>query len=206
MLIRLILTWVQRTRQKELGYVADYCRICHQVTANRVLEQRKTSRILFISLGPDELLIPTQDCQGCQTESRFFPGRFTGLSPNASGPMESLISATFPQVREVYKEQLEVDEKAAAPGAGADPATRQKLLLEAFGMAEPGFRRGGGSEGLRILGLAMRPLRPTEGEIRACVARYHNTRSRMGGMLHVEAVMVAIYPESEVKRPGEYSY
>ena len=59
---------------------------------------------------------------------------------------------------------------------------------------------------MRILARAMRALRPTEEEIRACVARYQNTRGRMGGMLSVEEVMAAIYPESEVKKPGEYSY
>jgi hypothetical protein len=52
----------------------------------------------------------------------------------------------------------------------------------------------------------MRPLRPTEDEIRACIERYQNSRSRLGGVLHLAEVMVAIYPERAVKKPGQYSY
>jgi hypothetical protein len=205
MVNNLFVKWGKRTWERRLGYVADYCLICRKVTPHAVDEQMKSSQVLFIVLEPEELAGHTQICQGCRTVVPCQPRRYAGFQPTAEGPMDALIAATFPNLREVYGERLAMDEKIASGHEEVDAATRGRLIMEVFGMAEPHFRQGV-LQGLRFLGLAMRPLRPTEAEIRDCIARYQNSHSRMGSMLRLGEVMVAVYPELEVKKPGQYSY
>jgi hypothetical protein len=197
--------WGHRSRLRSLGYVADYCRICRGVTPHEVSEQMASSQVLFFVLEPEALAGHTQVCEGCETVSRCKTTQFTAFQESPGGSIEALIAATFPNVREFYGEQLRVDEKIASGSDDVDPATRQRLIMEVFGMSEPHFRKSG-PHGLHFVGVAMRPLRPTEDEIRACIERYQNSRSRLGGVLHLAEVMVAIYPERAVKKPGQYSY
>ncbi len=202
---RLLVKWGKITQEKQLGWVADYCRICRKVTPHEVIEQTTSSKVLFVVLERETLAGHAQTCHGCRTAASCDPKRYRGFQESADGSIDGLIAATFPNLREVYGERLVVDEKITSGSGEVDAATRQRLIMEVFGMAEPHFRKSV-PHGLRFLSVAMRPLRPAEEEIRECIARYQNSRSRLGAMLQLREVMAAVYPELEVKKPGKYSY
>jgi hypothetical protein len=200
-----LLVWGSKQREKSLGYVADYCRVCRKITPQEAMERRKGAHIWFIPVESGKLLGTSQICRSCGTEWGCHPGQFRGFKRFRGKSIDALIGATFPKAREVYRDRLAVDAKIAAGGAEIDAATRRKLLAEAFGLVEQRLQSGAGRQAHRILHLAMRPLQPTETEIRECLEPYRKSMNRMS-KLSVEAAMATIYPELEVKQPGEYSY
>jgi hypothetical protein len=202
----ILLLWGRRLREKHLGYVADYCRVCRKILAFEVIEQRMANHIWFIPIERGRIVRNAEICSGCQTDCDCYLGRFKSVSRSARGPLDSLIERTQPNVREANKERLAVAELLTTGSDGIDAKARLHLMMEAFSLAEPHFRIGYGHQGRHILAVALRPLWPNVEEIRACLERYRSSGSRMGAHLRVEEVMVSIYPESEVKDPNRFSY
>lgn len=198
-----LIVWGRRQREKHLGYAADYCPICRKVEAFEILEKRHGAHVWFIPVEKGRLLGHAQICGGCQTESESFLTKFRSVSGFRGKSLDALISKTNPDVREANAERLALADRLAS---GVDETTRQRLMMEAFALAEPHFRGGYGHQGRRILTVALRPLQPKEEEIRACLERYRQTGSRMGARVQTEEVMVSIYPETEVKDPNKFSY
>lgn len=203
-LVRLVFS--RQQREKRLGYVAEYCRICRKIQPFQVLEQRIGYHLFFIPIEPGQFLRNKQICPGCHTEAVCQLTQFTGVSRSAAVPLECLIAATQPKVTQLNKENLAVANLLSEGHDKLDPTTRQRLLMESFGMAEPDFRIGYGHHGRRILAIALSPLAPTQDEIRACLQRYREANSRMAAHLQVEDVMASVYPESVVKDPSKFSY
>jgi hypothetical protein len=208
MFIRLLvkLVFSRHQREKRLGYVAEYCRICRKILPFQILEQRVGYHLFFIPIEQGQFLRNTQTCPGCQKETLCQLGQFTGVSHSANVPLETLIATTQPKVAELNKENLATANLLASERENLDPKLRQRLIMEAFGMAESHFQIGYGHHGRNILTIALRPLVPTEDEIRACLQRYRKANNRMATQLHVEDVMALVYPESVVKDPNKFSY
>jgi hypothetical protein len=203
----LLIKWGPQRREKHLGYAADYCPICRKVESFDLLEERVAIHLWYIiPLQRGTLLGYKKICRGCQTMSDGYPNAYREIGRSGSEPLDTLIAKTNPLVREIHKEKLALAERLAAGGDGVDEATRHRLMMEAFSFAEPHFHHGYGHQGRRILTVSLRPLRPTEEEIRACLRRYRESGSRMGARLRTAEVMQSIYPESEMKDPDKFSY
>jgi hypothetical protein len=200
-----MLCW-HKPRQRRTGYVAEYCDICRQVLPFEILEHRMAAHCWFIRVENGRFLSHTQICCGCNTESECDTREFAGISRTASGSIETLITQTHPNLCEKRKDRLAEAEALAAGVRQIDERLRFRLIRESFGLAEPHFRSGLTHHGWHILKLALRPLRPTVDEIRACLQRYRESGSRMGALVRVQELMVAIYPEIEVKDSYRYSY
>jgi hypothetical protein len=200
------LLWVRMEREIRLGFAADYCPVCRSLECFEVSERRMALHCCFIPVERGDALESTQTCKRCRVTRESYPSKFNALSPSSRGPLDSLIRTTLPSAHERYKDELELAGKIAAGGEGIDEKTRAKLLMEVFNMARPHFRSGFGHEGRRILGLGLRPLRPTDEEIIGCLNRFRDTGCRMGARLRNEEAIVLVYPEREVKNPKEYSY
>ena len=207
LIIRCLLQFRGRDEfSKRLGTVADYCSVCRKIGPFDVLAKRVAEHVLFVPTERGHSSGATRVCGSCRTESRCSVGQYAAFEKSASVPLEALIESTFPTVRETYREELAVADQIAAGGYGLDQALRKRLLKQAFALAEPHFRVGRGQQGRRILSVALRPLRPTEDEVRACLQPYRNTSSRMGARLTTQEALTTIYPELEVKDPDKYSY
>ena len=200
----LLFIWGSREREKRRGAVAEYCPVCRKIGTFEVVEIRKGLHVWFIPIVPGQLLRTIQICRTCGRESMCSVGRYASIRRFAGGSLEPLITATFPKIREVYREELATANLIAT--GGVDPEMRQRLIREAFGMAEPHFGAGYGHKGRLILTRALNPLRPTADEIQAGLQPYRGTWSRMGMQLTIEEVMISIYPELEVKDPNKFSY
>ena len=212
MILHLIFRILVRLRgrdefSKRLGSVADYCAVCRKIGPFEVFQKRVAEHICFIPIERGRSSGAVRVCESCRTESLCSVGQYTSFERTAGGPLEALIESTFPTIREAYREELAVADRVAAAGGELDQALRRRLLREAFAMAEPHFGGGYSQQGWRILSVALRPLRPTEDEVRACLQPYRgSTTSRMGARVSTQDVLDAIYPELVVKDPSKYSY
>jgi hypothetical protein len=194
-------------REKHLGYAADHCRVCRKILPFEIIEERIAYHVCFIPIERGHFVRNARICQGCSSVSDCHLGQYKRLCRTANGPLDALIAQTHPNISESYREELALGESLAAGAGCADPQVRLRLIREAFGLAEPDFKSGYGHQGRRILHLMLRPLSPTEEEIRAGLQPYRNAyNSRMGAILRVEEVMLTIYPEREVKDPNKFSY
>jgi hypothetical protein len=202
----LLVIWGRRERESRLGYAADYCRVCHEIEPFEIVECRMSTHFWFIPLERGRLRGHKKICPRCHIKTETHPARFAGFDRSARHPLESLIQKTYPTVRERFQEELAMDEKIAAGGQEIDQSTRERLVMEVFSLAEPHFRSGSGHDGRRVLVLGLRPLKPNDEEIRACLQRYRNTGCRMGRILSDQDAIVLIYPEKEVKDPSKFSY
>jgi len=201
-----LLIWGRQRREKRIGNAADFCPVCRQIRAFEVHEVRMAKHFYFIPVERGTFQHHSQACLNCRTVLNSQPGRFLRLARSAGKSIEELVQTTFPTIHTAFATRLALEEKVAAGGEGIDSRARQQLLLEPFALAEPHFASGYGQEGRRILALALRPLRPTEEEIRACLSRYRGGFNRMGALLRTAEVMVSIYPELKPPKPGSFDY
>ena len=116
------------------------------------------------------------------------------------------LEKTFPTIHEVYARRLALEETIASDVTKLDAAIRSQMLMDAFDLAEPHFAGGYGHEGRRILSLVLRPLWPSEEEIRGCLEICRKRRSRMGRQLRTVEVMDSIYPDSKPANRERFDY
>ena len=202
----IIIHWKEQERVISLGYAADFCPVCRQIRTFEISEIRMATHLWFIPVERGTFLRHQQACVHCRVMQNSHRGRFARFERSPRKPLEDLIAETNPNLRASKAERLAVEEKIAAGGEGIDAGTRTQLLLEPFAIAEPHFDSGFGQEGRRMLALALRPLQPTEDEIRACLTRYRSGFNRMGKMLRTADVMNSIYPERQQRAPGSFDY
>ncbi len=198
--------WGRQRREKRLGNAADFCPVCRQIRAFEIQEVRMAKHLYFIPVERGIFQHHSQACLTCRTVLNSQPGRFQRLARSEGKSIEELVQTTFPTIHTAFAARLALEEKVAAGGEGIDSRARQQLLMEPFALAEPHFATGYGQEGRRILALALRPLRPTEEEIRACLTRYRSGFSRMGALLRTADLMTAIYPELKPPKAGSFDY
>ena len=160
----------------------------------------------FIPTERGRFLSNRQTCQACHTARICHLGQFQRPTPSAGDSIDELLEKTFPSLRQVYGSRLALEETIAADAAKLDAATRAQMIAEAFDLAEPHFTGGYGHEGRRILAFTLRPLWPSEEEIRACLQIYRKRRSPMGRRLRTAEVMAALYPESKPASRENFDY
>jgi len=117
--------------ERRLGAAAEYCSVCRKIGAFEILEKRMANHICFIPIERGRIVGTRKIYSGCNTESVRFVGRFASLRRAAGSSLESLIQATFPNIREEYREQLAIADSIAT--GEIDPKVRQRLLRETFG-------------------------------------------------------------------------
>lgn len=202
----ILVFWGTREREKRLGYVADFCPVCRKIRAFEVTRVSTASHIYFIPLERGTFLEHRQKCRSCFTAFTSHLGRYRAVTPNLQGSMESLVTETFPSIHEVYRERLEIEERVKSGGSASDLELRKQMLMEVFHLAYPHFEEGIGTEGRRILARGLKPLEPTEDEVRECLQHFRQFRCRMGARLRTAEVMSSIRPEERKSVPGQYEY
>ncbi len=119
----------QRT-EKKLGYVADFCPVCHGFQSFRLSKIGSGDHLYFIPLGTNQVLGHIATCLKCGTVLEADPLVFRAFAKKVPNQVESLIDETFPDIRRVRAARLELESKTVA--RTLDASERQMLIGELF--------------------------------------------------------------------------
>ena len=198
--------WGKSIVGKQIGFVADYCRVCHDIRAFSVKRVSKAEHVFFIPLERGRLLEHRQTCRECGVESSCQRGKFLQIAKVCDPSIERLIEETFPGVHQAYADRMAQEREAVTVEPGDERDKRDALMMEAFHIAESRFRGGSPAEGIRLLVVALRPLNPTEDEIRDCLRYFRRMRRKIGTQLRTATVMDELFPERRKEGGRKYDY
>ena len=202
----LVLLWGERKVATPVGFVADFCFVCRKITAFCINRVSKVPHFWFIPTGKGRTLGHTQMCQSCRSSADCERSRFSRTDRPFDSDLERLIAATFPAIRQVYAERLALEKRLAADSDALEPEVRRKLLMEPFHLAAPHYEHGIGVRGLHLLITALKPLHPSETEIRECLTHFRKSGARIGRRLRTAEVMKRLYEDTAGRAPGSYDY
>jgi hypothetical protein len=195
--------WGKTKTETRMGVAADFCPVCHKITAFSVNRVGVAAHVYFVPMGEGEFRGYSQTCLSCGIVFNSDPNRFVRLVQYAGSPIDRLVEETFPSLRETFSGRLALEEKIAADPHAFDAKTRWTILLEPFQIASPYFKNRKSEMGLRVLANALRPLDPSEEEVRACLNEFRNLGAAIGHQLRTEKVMKAV---SRKPSPNDYDY
>lgn len=115
----MLIIYGKKTKLVAQGYVADYCPLCRKICSFRLNEVRVVTHIYYIGIGSGEPSGYEKECLSCSSSfaadrSLYRPSLNPGL------PLDKLEKQTFPELREVYAEELELEEKIKRGELGPD--------------------------------------------------------------------------------------
>lgn len=93
-----------------MGFVADLCPICHKICSFRLNEAQMVSHLYYVAYGSGEPSGYEKECTICKSSfeadrSLYRPNMNPGL------PLDKLEKQTFPNLREFYKDELELEQR-----------------------------------------------------------------------------------------------
>lgn len=123
--------WGTKRVEQKLGYVADFCPICREITPLVVYSVRKAAHVYYLKLGKGLLVGYVGKCQMCGTSIPVDARRYRRFLNRQEGDIEALIEQTYPQVRVEKAKRLEIERRIKS----REPislGTRRQLLMEPF--------------------------------------------------------------------------
>lgn len=127
--------WGRRTVRRRLGYSADFCPICREITCVQVTRIGTVSHLYFIPLGAETLKSHEVECASCRTP--FFLAGFSAafFTPRAAEDPIGLLGQSRPAMLDHLLERMDAQDRA---GRGeSDPDERARLLAEPFVALNP---------------------------------------------------------------------
>jgi len=193
--------WGEKKTETRLGFAADFCPVCRKISTFEVNRVGVAAHVYFVAVNEGSFVSHNQRCNTCSTTLESTPARFFSLSDTATSSIEELVQATFPTIYEVFGERLALERQISADPHSFDPATRKKLLMEPFQFVSPYFENHRRETGLEILVTTLRPLDPSEDEVRECLNQFRRVRAKMGVMIRTATVM-----RSLTRTPSAHDY
>ena len=123
--------WGKRKVETELGYVADFCPICREIRELKVSRVGIANHIYFISIGKGNLAGHLGRCMQCGTKIPVDAMKYETFEEGSNTALETLVQNTFPNLRSVYAERLDIEERLKRQEPVSLP-NRAKWLMEPF--------------------------------------------------------------------------
>ncbi len=190
----------ENTARTQLGYAADFCPVCRKISEFRIY-RLGVGHVYSLDLDPGKFAGYSQLCMTCQNEFGSMPERFSKLAEKPGSSIEQLAAETSPSIYQDMAERLALERQIAADPHALDAETRAKAMMETFKLASGYYDDHRFERGFDALVTALRPLDPSEEEVRACLAEFHQNQGRMGRMLGTGMVMKALK-----RRATEFTY
>ena len=134
----LIISGKKRTRTRH-GYVADFCPLCRDVREFAVWRLGRDFHLYWLSVNEAEFLGFEATCRTCGHLRPTLLEEYAHVSERRLPNLKSLELSTFPDLREVAAERLEV-ERTLQRGGTLPTEVRASLLREPFLELEPILR------------------------------------------------------------------
>ncbi len=126
----MFIVWGTKRTERKSGWVADYCPICDDARACRLIEVRMVSHLYYIPLGRGELAAHLKQCKHCKNKFGTNPERYSGISKDKRASVETLTDETHPELIEGMAKLLDLRERAAHGEVNDDD--RRGLLYHPF--------------------------------------------------------------------------
>ncbi len=121
-----------RLVRTELGIVADYCTLCHEIRPCALNRVTTTVNVNGIDLGKGDFVENEIRCSVCRLVRPGFPELFENVGRSQAKNLEMLIERTQPQLRTRRAEQLALDERMRT----LSREERRAVLLEELTVAD----------------------------------------------------------------------
>jgi hypothetical protein len=110
-----------------LGYVADYCNICHGARCFRVESQKSQQTMYGVETSSHDLGVMKQ-CGACGISSLSSRTLYASFSCTPEANLPALIAQTFPNIWDAYPSEFAIQAKLSQDPALIAPETRQEMI------------------------------------------------------------------------------
>jgi hypothetical protein len=118
------------------GFVADFCPVCRDIQAFKVIRVGDASHLAFVSLGNGRLAGHMIRCAQCGT-GRAIPEDRYSMVAERSSDTEALIAMTHPNIRTEFAERLQLEARLRTNPDCLTVEQREAMLLEPFKELDP---------------------------------------------------------------------
>ncbi len=109
-----------------IGYVADFCKICHGITPNRIVKVYEEE---WTDQGESHCWISS--CELCETYHIDEPEDYNEIVDDFQS-MQELMEVTFPDIEKEYKERLSLEKKIRDDPDSLKQEDRKRLIRESL--------------------------------------------------------------------------
>jgi hypothetical protein len=125
----MFIVWGKKLVYKKLGYVADFCPICRVPSAFHLRRVGMANHVYYATIGQGELVAYERTCQECRTPIQSDQNYYAPVAKKRA-PVADLIRATFPNLTEVLKDRLALEDRVRRSSLSA--TEREALLRSPF--------------------------------------------------------------------------
>ena len=135
----MFIVWGKKRVERKLGSVADFCPICREIRSFQMIRVGVASHVYYVSMGEGELAGFQATCDTCGVALKVEPTRYlvTKKDQRFAADVDSLVQETFPRLREVYANRLELESRLKRSRSTVSADEHRELLIEPFGLFNP---------------------------------------------------------------------
>lgn len=131
----MFIIWGTKIKRARLGWVADFCPICHDARPFRLVKVSSVGHVYYISFGAGQLLGYERTCADCGITLNADAHRYASLAPRSDQDLDALMAATNPEFAERNAPRLEVEERVTT--RKLTPEERVALIREPLLLVSP---------------------------------------------------------------------
>ncbi|CAK8717864.1 MAG: hypothetical protein CDV28_11129 [Candidatus Electronema aureum] len=132
-----MIIWGTKRVEKKVGYVADFCPICRTAKSHHVRKISMVPHFYYVGLGAGKMVGFLARCMDCGLERYIDTADYVEMIKTEPVSIEELIRATYPSLRTVYKERLELEETLRRSPFKLDSKMRRSLIRNVFDVLSP---------------------------------------------------------------------
>ena len=128
--------WGKKVVYRRMGYVADLCPMCHTPAPFELRRVGLASHVYYISVGEGQLVGYERRCQACGTPIQAVPTIYASFSDQLL-PLAELAGRTFPNMGQVLRDRLVLEERISHSPSSLSPQERHALIRNPFLLLSP---------------------------------------------------------------------
>jgi hypothetical protein len=132
----MFIVWGKKLVYRRVGYVGDFCPICRVPRPFELKRVGSAGHIYYISAGEGQLVGFERHCQECKTSLRADPADYASVS-KAKAPLAELVQLTFPDLAQVLKDRLALEERVQLQPESLSREERHALIRNPFLLLSP---------------------------------------------------------------------
>ena len=132
----MIFIWGRKRVERKLGKVADFCPICRGIRSFELTRVGMAGHIYYVSFSEGALVGHIITCDDCRVILSAEPTRYSCPQKDNNHDLESLVPFSFPTLKSVYGDRLEIEEQLKRAPGSISGELRNDFLIEPFEMLD----------------------------------------------------------------------